>query len=289
MILPDLVLKSRADQQWDFSGIDCWQYCKDKNHFLSYPYSISYNFNSRGFRDCEWPVQLHDLKQSIWCLGDSFTVGIGSPAQHTWPRLLEARLNKRCINVSMDGASNHWIFDKAKKILDSIQPNTLVLHWSYTWRTQDPDQSKSDEDRRRPFFLDLETFDNIPAHIEEFNGFLSQLANYGTGTKIIHTFIPRFSQVCRVEMSTVWKQLCGNSWPELPENQHIFDQLDTTHVDELINFGVYENFKNHYKLYKVYNKLCHVPEFDHADWARDGHHYDKITAERFIDALAPLI
>jgi len=32
-----------------------------------------------------------------------------------------------------------------------------------------------------------------------------------------------------------------------------------------------------------------VPEFEHLDWARDGHHYDIKTATRFVDQIVPLL
>ena len=40
-----------------FLGMDDLNKCDTKiiQHFLSYPYPISYKLNSRGFRDEEWP------------------------------------------------------------------------------------------------------------------------------------------------------------------------------------------------------------------------------------------
>ena len=72
-------------------------------HFLSYDYPINYQHNSRGFRDSEWP---NDLDNIIWCVGDSFTKGLGAPVEHTWPSILQNKTNKRCLNVSINGASN---------------------------------------------------------------------------------------------------------------------------------------------------------------------------------------
>jgi hypothetical protein len=283
MILPDFVLPSRQNQVWEESGLDSLERCIDKKHFLSYTYPIKYNFNSRGFRDQEWPVNLND---AVWCVGDSFTVGIGSPLEHTWVNLLQQKLNQRCINISMDGASNQWIFNKAKTILTEIEPSTLILHWSYTWRAQDPNKSKTDENRRMPFD---KNFDDIGKQILIFNNLLEQLTKFKTKTKIIHSFIPKFSQVSRVDMLGLWEQLRGISWPDLPNDQARFDQLDQQWAKELVDFGVYENFKYHYTLYEFYNKLCHVPEFDNVDWARDRHHYDINTAKMFVDNICNLI
>ena len=90
MILPDFVLPTRANQCWAHSGIDSHNFCKDPLHFKSYPYKIEYVYNSRGYRDQEWPESPEQLKNSIWCLGDSFTVGLGSAVSRTWPHVLES-------------------------------------------------------------------------------------------------------------------------------------------------------------------------------------------------------
>ena len=55
MILPDFILPSRQNQVWDESGLDSYAACLDKKHFKSYPHKVEYRYNSRGFRDTEWP------------------------------------------------------------------------------------------------------------------------------------------------------------------------------------------------------------------------------------------
>ena len=90
MILPDFILHSRVDARWDYSGSDSpgpWNV--NKKYFKNYPYPIEYVYNSRGFRDAEWPESVDELRNAIWCIGDSFTVGLGSPLAHTWPYLLQ--------------------------------------------------------------------------------------------------------------------------------------------------------------------------------------------------------
>jgi hypothetical protein len=137
MILPDFILPSRINQTWSYSGLDRFEFCLDKKHFESYPHAITYQYNSRGFRDAEWPDTVDKLKNAIWCVGDSFTVGLGSPIEHTWPYVLQQTLQKRTINISMDGASNNCIARKVLKILTQIQPELIVIHWSYLHRRED--------------------------------------------------------------------------------------------------------------------------------------------------------
>ena len=131
MILPDFLLPSRQNKIWSESGIDTINNCHDKSHFKKYPYPITYHYNSRGFRDTEWPQTVFELQNSIWCFGDSFTTGVGSPLSHTWVNILQHRLDKRCINVSMDGASNYWIARKISRVLDKIKPKIIIIQWSF--------------------------------------------------------------------------------------------------------------------------------------------------------------
>ena len=45
------------------SGMDTLEECHDKDHYLSYTKDISYRYNSKGFRDHEWPEDLSDV---VW-------------------------------------------------------------------------------------------------------------------------------------------------------------------------------------------------------------------------------
>ncbi len=114
-----------------YSGIDTLEECRDQKHFVNYPKTISYRYNSRGFRDHEWP---QDLSEVIWCVGDSFTVGIGQPFEETWPQLLEKKLGKRCLNLGQDGCSNDTMAMRIQEIYKLHNPKLIVVMWSYLSR-----------------------------------------------------------------------------------------------------------------------------------------------------------
>jgi hypothetical protein len=133
MTLPELFLPSRAGKTLDQSGMDSPDRCMDLAHFKLYPHPVQYVYNSRGFRDAEWPS---DLSQVIWCVGDSFTVGMGAPAHHAWPAVLQRRTGRTCINVSKDGASNNWIARTALAILSEFPTADIVVHWSFLHRRE---------------------------------------------------------------------------------------------------------------------------------------------------------
>ena len=126
-----LEIKENKNLKIEFSGMDHYDHCSDKEHFKNYNKTISYEYNSAGFRDKEWPI---DLKNKIWCIGDSFTVGLGQPAEETWPALLEKKINERCINIGEDGCSNDLMSLRIKHIIDNYNPKTIIVMWSYFWR-----------------------------------------------------------------------------------------------------------------------------------------------------------
>ena len=119
-------------------GLDTLEECFDKDHYLSYTKNISYRYNSRGFRDHEWPEDLSDV---VWCVGDSFTVGIGQPFEETWPQMLESKLGKRCINVGEDGCSNDTMSLRIQEICKSYTPKLIVVMWSHLQRRRVNDEN----------------------------------------------------------------------------------------------------------------------------------------------------
>ena len=113
------------------SGLDTLEECLDKDHYLSNTKDISYRYNSRGFRDHEWPEDLSDV---VWCVGDSFTVGIGQPFEETWPQVLEKKIGKRCINLGEDGCANDTLALRIQEICKLYKPKLIVVMWSYLHR-----------------------------------------------------------------------------------------------------------------------------------------------------------
>lgn len=249
MILPDFVCPSRVNQCWEYSGIDTFEKCYDRSHFMSYAHKVLYQYNSRGFRDAEWPCDLSNLQSSIWCLGDSFTVGIGSPVEHTWPYVLQEHARTRTINVSMDGASNNWISRKALQIIKDVEPKHLVIHWSYISRREQSlpsfikdkiqtlhapwNQLQFDDENRKLQSINSTTEQDI----ENTLACIDLVDSVATSTKIIHSFIPNFTPVGQAKfVQTRVKGTC-------------------------------------------------IPEFIRLDWARDYHHYDLKTSRFFVEQI----
>ena len=305
MLLPSFILSSRQNQLFTQSGLDTLEECVDKTHFKNYPYHVEYCYNSRGYRDAEWPDSITELQNAIWCFGDSFTVGLGSPLTHTWSNILQSKCKQRCINVSMDGASNNWIARKILTLLEEINPKLIIIHWSFTHRNEKSNITLSDEDRR--IWSDY-SFLADSGLVSEFNSLINfinlikQVEQKKQKTKIIHSFIPKFfessfiNHPIQVEsndhsIQTQWNNIRGPEWPETPNNQ-----LSTVIQQELKDFGMYDLIKQYCELsirlrpyYEFLNTVEYVPELINLDFARDSLHYDIITATNFVDQLVNLI
>lgn len=186
MILESLQLPELKNFTCNETGIDSLQNCRDKKHFKNFPHDVNYLYNDRGFRDDVWPNSL--LEEAIWCVGDSFTVGLGSPFQHTWPQVLQQKTNRKTITVAMDGASNQWINRKVKTILKEVKPKNIVIMWSYTHRRELPDESLTDMQRRVWLPLDA---DGQVDYIDFKSCILDVCQNAGN-TNLIHLAIPKF-------------------------------------------------------------------------------------------------
>lgn len=277
MILPDLVLPSRVNQTWSYSGIDSIEKCFDKKHFESYPYDITYRYNSRGFRDAEWPESMEELKSAIWCVGDSFTVGLGSLLEHTWPWLLQQHTGQRVINVSMDGASNMWIARRANLIQKEISPVNIIIMWSYIHRRENNDFNLDDEQRRihAVASTDVEDIDNLKSCIDLINS-----------NNTIQSSIPNYLSMLNPQ--EIWDTVRGTDWPLVAPNS-VTEML-------LLPKFVQTELKEYFKLWdKLQQSLEFLDKFrdldsdimkvKQLDRARDGHHFDVVTAQWVVDQI----
>jgi hypothetical protein len=170
-----LIVPKKISWRSDYSGMDSLEWCFNRQHFLNYSKKITYEYNSKGFRDKEWP---EDLSEVIWCVGDSFTVGLGQPYEETWPQILEKKIGKRCLNLGEDGCSNDTIFLRVNEIAKSYQPKLIVVMWSYIHRRR---------------------IDNVDVHfVKKDFGLKNDIKNFLKNlndlrkcpVKIIHTIIP---------------------------------------------------------------------------------------------------
>jgi hypothetical protein len=269
-LLPELYLPSRTNAHWHESGIDSLELCLDRAHFLSFPHKVEYQYNSRGFRDAEWP---NDLSNVIWCVGDSFTVGIGSPREHTWSYVLQQRTGRRTINVSMDGASNNWIARSSVAILKQFPAATMAVHWSFLHRRElDWEPILESKFRnfynavRDPIWPDCNSWQDIeklPEYIK------SEILNVHRWTDHV---------VYGDERLTQHKQTTVNE-----------DIINTQQcIAHLPNHVVHTAIPNWAPSRKKLN-FNNVIQTQQLDYARDRYHYDILTSNALVDKIIPAL
>jgi hypothetical protein len=293
LILPDFVLPSRVNQRWKYSGMDSIDLCLDQQHFLSYPHLVEYVYNSRGYRDQEWPDSLEELKNAVWCVGDSFTVGIGQPFDHIWPQVLSKKSNQRSINISMDGASNDWIARKVQRVIDTVSPKNIVIMWSYTHRREHPDIKMLDE--QRIMLSDKTTYQEDYLHWKNLKEQIQTLNSH-----VIQTAIPDFVESSSPSLTQHWNAIRGSSWPECPTTLY-----ELTHLPKNIKHEL-ETIHNCYKTFEIFLSSPlgeSLFDLDHQtvnrkmlpddviyihkqlDRARDYHHFDLLTSEWVVEQV----
>jgi len=298
MILPSFVLVDRVDYQSLESGIDSLNQCLNKKHFQNFPWPVSYQYNNRGYRDNCWPETVNALKNSVWCFGDSFTVGIGSPQQHTWTYILSERIQRRTINVSMDGASNNWISRKIAELVSEIVPKHIVVHWSYIHRRENewlelniewekfyntikdatwPECHCLDDTVRLPIYIKKEILE-LHTVDERIKSFLERPIKYkkyllDQERRIHHT--QQLNDKDDVD-NTI---MCIDKVEKLAKHYNI------TLLHSFIPDFARQNLANQITNYLNTNNINYIPEFKRLDWARDYHHYDIQTSNFFVDKI----
>lgn len=83
-----------------------------------------YYFNQFGYRDRNWTSQ--DLNNSIWCIGDSQTVGMGVEHSKIWSSALSKLLELPTINLGIAGASNDTITRTLVSALQFAVPKAVL-------------------------------------------------------------------------------------------------------------------------------------------------------------------
>ena len=226
----EFVLTETANAFEVTCGIDSLEHCKDVAHYKTYSKSVIYSYNSFGYRDEEWPA---DLINSIWCVGDSFTVGLGQPYDETWVKLIEKKTGKRTINVSMNGASNDWIAKRVQSIIDNFNPRIILIQWSYVHRRENKDDAVTTDEARRIHFIKAEggreKFADIQA-LDKKNCIenILKIKRQPT-TQILHSFIPKFARTDDAEF--IYNELTKHDVNFFPEQPQVDFARDSHHYD----------------------------------------------------------
>jgi hypothetical protein len=112
-------------------GIDNPDICSlGSTYWHNYPVqNFDYSFNNWGFRDCDFDqYRKENTNQKVnVCIGDSFTLNIGGPQEHSWPALLGKYFDEPTLNVSIDGMSSYHYQGAVDKCKESVNVNRIFV------------------------------------------------------------------------------------------------------------------------------------------------------------------
>jgi hypothetical protein len=282
MILPDFVLPYNVQGSWDQSGLDSEDKCLNKKHFADFPYPVHYKYNNRGYRDDNWPP-IQNLGSAIWCVGDSFTVGIGSPREHTWTYVLQQASQQRCINVSMDGASNNWIARRTVDIVKNIAPKWIVVQWSYlhrrersiedAWLNRLLKQYQRIKQPQWPTCKTQEDFDNLPPDIKIR---LPGKDKINDGDRLLMA-----EHAATVEQDQQNTLQCIDTVEQARGAVNVLHTFIPAFIQPDLELEFLQQVKS-----RVGHYLGPVQQLD---YARDSHHYDIKTSQAFVEQVLKFV
>ena len=281
MLLPNIIIPKLANECLEFYSPDTLADCDSRRHFKNYPHDVNYKFNSRGFRDQEWP---DDLENAIWCLGDSATTGIGAPIEHSWPSQLSKITGIPTINLGIRAIDNYTISTIAREIIVNVQPKNMLILWAYLERRP--------LDKIHNVIIDYSQqqvpVNDYSEHYDFFKKCILNITEVNIKTNIVHSL--QYDIVYdQLLINDIWNSVRDPAWPKTLEDM---DTLDPGIVDEL-----HTKHKVYDKLTKILNWFEFKREFikneiskvDRVDLARDGFHWDietnKSIANKFKDLL----
>jgi hypothetical protein len=279
-VLNTIGIPELANQTLSETGMDSAIYLGKS--MREYPYAVSYRYNQRGFRDREWP---QDLSEVIWCIGDSFTTGLGAPVEHTWWYQLEQIIKRRCINISLDGASNQWIARQAQTIQQELGPVPIVIMWSYLHRRENPASNLTDLQRR----VWHAEYEDTQEFFEDGHDVQNWLDCYHAtvGPRTIHSVIPDPMSWFNLpeKINRFWQSVRQDNWPQVPTTES-----DLVNLPKEVTQFLFKNYKKEIKelyeslpLLELHNKHGSIIDslilVKQIDYSRDKHHFDIMTAQ----------
>jgi hypothetical protein len=284
-VLPMVMLKSLRLAEFDYLYRDDPALVKLNPE---YPYTVTYKFNSRGYRDAEWPDDLSCVKNSNWCIGDSAIVGLGAPIEHSWPAILESKLNNRTIKVAMVGASNNWIFRQAEQILKEIQPKLLVIQWSY-FNRRELDEATAREQRWQAFYNAVKdsnwpecTVDNINLLAPEILDEIEHYHHYR-----FDNWVYDEDRVLNYDITSTAHDNVNYTVNRIKQIEAVKNQTNVIHI-LIPEFGTDEEISLTLDMLDRLdiNYFVHLP---YVDYARDNGHCDIMSNQIIVEQILTCI
>ena len=65
---------------------------------------------------------IEEMRDAIWLVGDSFTMGMGIAFDESYKRKLERATGKKVVDISLDGTNPNWR-RRIARIIKEVGPN----------------------------------------------------------------------------------------------------------------------------------------------------------------------
>jgi hypothetical protein len=165
-------------------GLDSIDECFSRDHFKNFPHTVTYQFNSLGYREVDPSLY---TKNPIITIGDSFTVGLGLPVELTYPKQLESLVQHQVLNFSLNGASNEWISRKLAILLKYFSPVAIIIHYTFSHRREKNEPTWFDDERTLcdPLPDSKDNFDNWLVNHNKIKSIVNTIPTY-------YSFIPNW-------------------------------------------------------------------------------------------------
>jgi len=265
MLINDLrYFRKSANYSNTTSGIDHPAESKrSSKDWHAYPIQdFNYQFNSWGFRGPEYTQYIG--KPVNICLGDSFTVNLGGPIEHSWCSQLALHFDVPTLNLGMDGAGNdaiRLVYNRACEIFD-VQ-NTFVMY-SYLHRrlvNNKFEQEMLDDSENFNYFLEhriLNVFEcALPScnWTDEERKFLSKLEIYFFDMPL---YFSDYQEIDRKLIDKdLYNNLRGTDWPtfkQFAQGAEPHPEMITEEFGKFVSSLIYKN-RDGYHMNQEANKI----------------------------------
>ena len=268
----------------DYQGQYCEMDTSDKStNFVgdSWEYPIQdfdYQFNSWGFRGEDYN-QYAGQAVNI-CLGDSMTVNIGGPVEHSWCSQLAEHFDIPTLNFGMQSAGNDAIFKVYESAIQFFDVQNTFVMYSFLHR-----RLVDGYFRHHVYTLDKEDFayfnkQCISNAIEcalpmwfwsdEEKQFLSNQGIYFLDVPWVLYFSDYQTMDRRFIVKESYNNLRGPDWPTLKEFINGADphpDMFTKQFGQFVSYRVYTNRDGHHMNYNA-NKI--YADYLYTQWRKNN-------------------
>ena len=175
------------------------------------------------------------------------------------------------------------LFRSCCEIYRAVEPKNIVPMWSFIHRRESTRSDMPDRQRRMHFVnaTEAQDFENFMLNFD--------LVQNSCQTNVVNAMIPSWRTTSSIWNQMSWDRLRAPDWPQdVPQTLHEFQSLHPDIVQELQtlhNINI-DKLLAHYQTQEKYPAPPGIIETVQVDLARDGLHFDIVTARDTADKIS---